>query len=165
MDTAGQIIPYPRRPLWQWIAMYAAIGAIVYGAVYYFFLAKKAGPNYTAAPTPTESRSAGKVEPTPNPTTIEKQKKGEEVSIFLVPSGFIPPDVTIKAGARVIWSNQSGIVGNVSSAPHPAHTDHPALNLGDFGPGNSISLTFDTPGTYKYHNHLNPTQAGVITVQ
>lgn len=37
---------YGKRPLWQWILIYVVIGAIVYGAIYYFVLAKKGG--YTA---------------------------------------------------------------------------------------------------------------------
>ena|SRR3989344_2889765 len=163
MENQGQIIHYSKRPVWQWIAIYAVIGAVVYGAIYYFFLAKKGG--YVApTPPPTEVQQGG-AQPTVNPTTIEKQKKGEEVSVFLTPSGFVPSDLTIKAGTKVIWSNQSGVAGNVSSAPHPVHTDFPLLNLGDFGPGNSVSLTFTTPGTYKYHNHLDPSQTGAITVQ
>jgi|SRR3989344_2010652 len=163
MENQGQIIHYPKRPVWQWIAVYAVIGAVVYGAVYYFFLAKKTPYTNTQATPTTEQQY--KVQPTPNPTTIEKQKKGEEVSVFLTPSGFVPADLTIKAGTRVIWANQSGVTGNVSSAPHPVHTDFPLLNLGDFSSSGSVSLTFTTPGTYKYHNHLIPSQTGAITVQ
>lgn len=40
---------YGKRPLWQWIVLYVVIGAVVYGAVYYFFLAKKGG--YSSNPT------------------------------------------------------------------------------------------------------------------
>lgn len=158
---------YSKRPLWQWIIVYAVVGAVVYGAIYYFYLAKKTGYSSTPAPAASETRTkfSGEVAPTANPTIVEKQKKGEEVSVFLTPSGFLPSDLTIKAGANVTWTNQSEGTGNVSSAPHPAHTDYPALNLGNFGTGQSVSLTFNTPGTYKYHNHLNPTQFGSVTVQ
>lgn len=34
---------YGKRPLWQWILIYVVIGAIVYGLIYYFFLAGKGG--------------------------------------------------------------------------------------------------------------------------
>lgn len=158
---------YSKRPLWQWIIIYLVIGVVVYGAIYYFYLAKKTGYSSTPALAPNEARTkfSGEVGPTPNPTTIEKQKKGEEVSIFLTPAGFVPSNLTIKAGAKVIWTNQSEGTGDVSSAPHPAHTDYPALNLGNFGTGQSVSLTFNTPGTYKYHNHLNSSQFGSVTVR
>ncbi len=32
---------YGKRPLWQWIAIYLIIGAVVYGAIYYFAFYKK----------------------------------------------------------------------------------------------------------------------------
>jgi len=35
-QTAG----YGKRPLWQWILLYVVIAAVVYGAFYYFVLAK-----------------------------------------------------------------------------------------------------------------------------
>ncbi len=37
---------YGKRPLWQWVLMYAVIGGIIYAAIYYFFLAKRGGYNY-----------------------------------------------------------------------------------------------------------------------
>ena len=37
---------YGKRPLWQWIVLYVIIGIIVYGAIYYFFLAKQGGYTY-----------------------------------------------------------------------------------------------------------------------
>lgn len=45
---------YGKRPLWQWILIYVVIGAIVYGVIYYFVLAKKGGNNlYSGSSTPT----------------------------------------------------------------------------------------------------------------
>ncbi|OGK16126.1 hypothetical protein A2690_01665 [Candidatus Roizmanbacteria bacterium RIFCSPHIGHO2_01_FULL_39_12b] len=37
---------YSKRPLWQWVVVYLIIGSIVYGVVYYLFLAKKGGYSY-----------------------------------------------------------------------------------------------------------------------
>lgn len=34
---------YGKRPLWQWIILYLIIGAVVYGLIYYFVLAKNTG--------------------------------------------------------------------------------------------------------------------------
>lgn len=36
---------YGKRPLWQWIVLYAVIAVVVYGLVYYFVFAKKGGYN------------------------------------------------------------------------------------------------------------------------
>lgn len=32
---------YGKRPLWQWVVIYLVIGAIVYGLLYYFIIAKR----------------------------------------------------------------------------------------------------------------------------
>lgn len=40
---------YGKRPLWQWIVIYAVIGAIIYGLVYYFILAKPGSSNSAPA--------------------------------------------------------------------------------------------------------------------
>jgi len=53
----------------------------------------------------------------------------------------------------------------VNSALHPTHLEYPPLNLGVIKPGESKSLTFPEAGTYKYHDHLNPSLFGSVTVQ
>lgn len=34
---------YGKRPLWQWIALYVIVGAIVYGIIYYLFFMPSVG--------------------------------------------------------------------------------------------------------------------------
>ena len=34
---------YAKRPLWQWIALYVAIGGVIYAGIYYFFCGRKGG--------------------------------------------------------------------------------------------------------------------------
>lgn len=145
-----------KRPIWQWVVIYAVIGLVVYGLIYYFVLAKKGGSPYNPVPTTTPavtSESSPSAEVTP-----------QEV-ILLTTNGFSPATLTIKAGTKVIWVNQSGTDATVNSSPHPAHTDYQPLNLGSLIDGGKVSLTFDKSGTYKYHNHLSPTQFGTIIVQ
>lgn len=53
---------YAKRPLWQWIVIYLVIAVVVYGAIYYFFLAKKGNyvmpKNRSATPTTAQSSQA-----------------------------------------------------------------------------------------------------------
>lgn len=147
---------YGKRPLWQWVVIYVVIGFVVYGLIYYFVLARKGGSPYN--PTPT----------TPPATTSESSPSATGISqdtIILTADGFSPKTLTIKTGTKVTWMNQSGADATVNSSPHPTHTDYPPLNLDSFQNGGTLSLTFDKLGTYKYHNHLNPSQFGSIVVE
>ena len=52
---------YGKRPLWQWLAIYIAVGAVVYFLIYYFVLAPKGAYNnsggYNYSNTSTSSGS------------------------------------------------------------------------------------------------------------
>lgn len=43
---------YGKRPMWQWVVLYVVIGAIAYGLIYYFVMAKQGG---YSAEDPTDS--------------------------------------------------------------------------------------------------------------
>lgn len=147
---------YGERPLWQWIVLYAVIGLVVYGLIYYFVFAKKGGGyNYNSTPAATPASA----------TQTAPAIQAQQDTITLSANGFSPNSLTVKAGTKVTWVNQSSANATVNSDPHPIHTAYPPLNLGSFPSGGTLSLTFDKPGTYGYHNHLNPGQTGTIIVQ
>ena len=81
-----------------------------------------------------------------------------------------PSAVTINAGESVTFVNNSSTGRNISSDPHPAHGDCPAINaLGVVGP-NSTRLTnaLTTSRTCGFHDHNdpdNPALKGTITVR
>lgn len=80
-------------------------------------------------------------------------------------SGFAPATVNAKVGQKVVFKNTSSSAIQVNSAPHPVHNLYPELNIGAIVAGSSGSTSFAKAGTYKYHNHLNPSQNGTIIVQ
>lgn len=80
-------------------------------------------------------------------------------------SGFSPLELKVKVGDTVTFKNDSEQVVQVNSAPHPAHTSFPELNIGAIAKGESKSVTFTTAGTKKYHNHLNASDSGTIVVE
>lgn len=49
---------YGKRPLWQWIVIYLIIAVILYGVIYYFFIARR-----STSPTP----AGGSTPQTQNP--------------------------------------------------------------------------------------------------
>ncbi len=89
----------------------------------------------------------------------------QESNVTVTSSGFEPKTITIKAGTRVVWTNKSGTEVTVNSAVHPTHLLFPFLNLGNFANGSNVSVVFEKSGTYKYHNHLNPSQTGTVIVE
>ena len=90
--------------------------------------------------------------------------KAPEAYVLLTKDGFEPKELKIKAGTRVIWTNNSGVSATVNSDNHPTHLLYPFLNLGTFSNSSSVQLIFDKAGTYSYHNHLNATQKGKVIV-
>lgn len=59
---------YGKRPLWQWILIYAVVGIVIYGLIYYFVFAKKGGINYNASPPASTAPAATNLESTSSPT-------------------------------------------------------------------------------------------------
>ena len=61
---------YNKRPLWQWIAIYLILGAIIYGAVYYLFLNKNSGYDYSKSSTQYSSPSPSQAATISRETTV-----------------------------------------------------------------------------------------------
>ncbi len=111
-------------------------------------------------------------QPTSQPSTpAQSQGTGGTVpketiaNVNLTSSGFNPKTITVKTGTRVIWINKSGDIATVNSDSHPTHQLNQLLNLGEFPDGSSVQLVFDKPGSYSYHDHLNPSRTGVVVVE
>lgn len=101
------------------------------------------------------------------PVATEGATMNKDINVVTVTqSGFSPKSVTIKAGDTVTWMNSDSASHTVSSDPHPTHTLFPVLNkVGLINAGDKKSLQFTTAGTFTYHDHLNPSSTGSVTVQ
>ena len=102
-------------------------------------------------------------QPTLVPTSITETMA--IVNITLTNQGFEPNSITLKQGTKVTFANKTSDAATVSSDPHPQHTLYPFLNLGRFEPEASLEVVFQNKGTFTYHNHLNPSQRGTVTVE
>ncbi|MBI2009823.1 MAG: hypothetical protein HYS86_01460 [Candidatus Chisholmbacteria bacterium] len=104
---------------------------------------------------------------------------GEE-TISYSDAGFSPQTVTVKAGTKVRFVNESSKEMWPATAVHPTHTVYPGSSISKCGtaeaatifdacrgmaPGGSYSFTFDEVGDWKYHNHLTPTHFGGVVVE
>lgn len=88
--------------------------------------------------------------------------------------GYSPTPLTIKVGETVTFKNESSRTMWTASALHPTHREYPTTGgcLGStfdacmgVQPGDSWSFTFDVAGSWRYHDHLNPSSFGAIIVE
>lgn len=113
-----------------------------------------------------------------NPST-ESAMMGKTV-IKLTNEGFVPNSVTIKQGEAVTFENDSDNPMWVASAVHPAHSAYDGTTLKEHcanpttttfdeckgePKGTSYSFTFTKVGKWAFHDHLQPTFFGSVTVQ
>lgn len=153
---------YGKKPAWFWIMIYLFIGGAIYAGYYYYSSGKTGYQTQDsmgfASPTPSSAVEAV------NPAMIEETQL-KEYKVEITTAGYSPAVLSISVGDTVTWTYTGDKSSNVSSDPHPEHTDYSPLNLGMFKAGATQSLTFDQPGTYGYHNHFNASQVGTIIVK
>jgi alcohol dehydrogenase (cytochrome c) len=71
---------------------------------------------------------------------------------------FTPNRVQVPVGTTVSWQNNGASV-------HTATDSKGAWDTGDVNPGETRSVTFDTPGTYTYNCSPHPWMIGQVIVQ
>lgn len=113
-------------------------------------------------------------------TTPEMIVEGEApVTVIYTDEGYAPKSITVAVGTTVTFVNQSSKNMWVASARHPEHTVYSGTSLSQHcpdtsgtafdqcaggAPGSSYSFTFTKVGEWKYHDHIDATKFGGITV-
>lgn len=135
----------------------------------------------TPAKAPTTETPVTNQMPTIDSTTPEMTAETSTSGIVVAytEQGFSPKSITVTLGTTVTFLNQSSESMWVASAKHPDHTVYSGTSLSQHCPdttnsafdacaavasGGSFSFTFNKEGTWKYHNHLNASQTGVVIV-
>ena len=85
--------------------------------------------------------------------------------VSITAGGFSPKAITVKIGQSVIFENMDSANHIVNSDPHPTHTMYSFLNVGLIKPGESKTVMFEKTGQYTFHDHLNPSLTGTVTVE
>ncbi|MBI2594782.1 MAG: cupredoxin domain-containing protein [Candidatus Colwellbacteria bacterium] len=152
---------------------YLVIGLVIILVILGFLLLQQRGGNEVLAPTGEEvSESTGGTGTESSQETgvstgasIETGT-GEAAVVTYTDNGFSPATLTVKKGETVTFKNNSGKSFWPASAVHPTHTVYPEFDAKQgIAPGAAYSFTFSRTGSWKYHNHLNPSLTGTITVQ
>lgn len=125
---------------------------------------------------------------TPTPTATSNEPATSSSAAATVPkisytdTGFSPSSLTVPVGTTVTFADTASDAMYIASSPHPTHQDYDGTTravhcaAGYTGatpfdectaakPGQSWTFTFTKPGTWKFHNHANPTEFGSVTVQ
>ena len=123
----------------------------------WWFLNRNAKP--ATAPTASE-QNAGH-------TTAEGPGEPDNERVVLYQSsGFGATEIRLKAGDMLTFTNQSGSLMWVASEEHPEHDDYPEFDAKRGYPKDeSYTFTFRKVGTWRYHNHLNPSHTGTVIVE
>ncbi|MBI1872492.1 MAG: hypothetical protein HYS05_01225 [Acidobacteria bacterium] len=115
-------------------------------------------PSPSPAPTPPPSPAPSPTPP-PEPPPPPPPPPPLAVTITITPSGMSPRAVIVAQGGRVTFVNNDVRPHDVTSDPHPDHSDCPELNqVGYLTPGQSrTSANLVAIRTCGYHDHDDPT--------
>jgi plastocyanin len=118
-----------------------ALGALLVAAA-----ACGGGGGGTTPNTPTTPTT-----PTPAPTG----SPAAAVTITITSAGVSPSQVEVPVGGRVTFVNNDSAFHEMSSDPHPIHTDCPEINsVGALGPGTTRqTAAFTRARTCGFHDH------------
>jgi plastocyanin len=78
-------------------------------------------------------------------------------TIYMKGSVFSNTNLRINQGTMVLWKNDDSTVHTVTS-------DQNAFDSGDIQPGGSFSFTFNSMGTFAYHDKHHLSMTGVVVV-
>lgn len=127
-----------------------------------------AGAYYLLSGSETTQEKPSQV---PSGTTLAP---AEQDVVTYTDTGYSPSALKVKVGTTVTFKNESTQAMWTASAMHPTHTVYPTTG-GCIGstfdackgiqPSENWSFKFDIAGTWKYHNHMNPSHFGAIVVE
>ncbi len=109
--------------------------------------------------------------------SADESENTEVVTVRYTANGFESPSVTISKGDTVKFVNESGQGMWVASDVHPTHTNYAGTTLSEHcqngadnnafdqcDTGDTYSFAFEKTGEWGYHNHVNASHTGTITV-
>lgn len=121
----------------------------------------------SSQPAEAPDRTSDQTETTTEPSEQGDdavQDPSERTTIAFTGNGFEPSQVTVKRGTVITIKNDSSRSVQFSSDDHPAHRDNTEMNMQTLAPGESGSYTTTTAGEWGYHDHLDESKTGTITV-
>lgn len=129
---------------------------------------KNVDKGMTPSVTTTQTQTDQPVGTADAGSAMSGASKGGIVSqntVSFTDTGFSPAAITIKKGTSVTFENQSALNMWVASDVHPTHQLLPGFDqLKAVSKGGLYTYTFAKVGTWTFHNHVSPTNAGKVIV-
>jgi plastocyanin len=94
----------------------------------------------------------------------EDLRDSSEVTVVMKGIAFVPQNIRISPGTKIVWANEDNVTHYVNTDSHPAHTYYPEMNSKALRNGDSYSLTLDKPGIYPYHCSAHTNMKGSVIV-
>lgn len=114
------------------------------------------------SPGATDTTVTENTSPSVSPTAATTTSAAVNMS----DTAFSPATLTVAVGTTVTFTNNGQGNHWPASVPHPVHTGLAGFDAkAPLATGESYSFTFTKAGTFGYHDHLNPSLRGTITVQ
>lgn len=96
---------------------------------------------------------------------VDGESSTTEAVVTYVNGRFDPESLgPIATGTVVKFFNEGSSNVQISSDDHPSHLDLPGFDSGILAPGEEYEFTFEQTGTWSFHNHLEPSETGEVTV-
>ena len=122
----------------------------------------------TTNETPAPNNGAGEdVTISDESTSVGTEKGGVmgEAVVTYTDNSYMPSTITVKKGTAVTFRNESASSMWTASAVHPTHQLLSGFDqLKSVVSGGTYEYTFTKVGTWKYHNHVKPTDTAVVVV-
>jgi plastocyanin len=105
-----------------------------------------------------------------SPTSPALTSVVQTTTITITAAGVSPNNIEVALGARVLFINNDSTLHNMTSDPHPDHSDCPPINsVGFLQPGQQVQTgNLNAARTCGYHDHDDPFNAkfrGQITIK
>lgn len=88
-------------------------------------------------------------------------------SVAINAQGFTPATIKIKKGQSVTWINTDNKPHQPATDPYPSEDGLPGFKAEEpLNKNDTFSFTFDKPGSFAYHDRLNPIKVkGTVVVE
>lgn len=143
------------------VAIIVVVGVLILGGS--LFALRQNKPSIQTQ-TDTSEQTSTPASGNNNTAATDQSTPTSAVTIVFTNNGFSPTTYSTKVGQAVTVRNDSSSRLQFSSDDHPTHLKEPELNLNILGPGESASFTPTKTGTWGFHDHINASYTGTLTV-